>query len=217
MNRNASRTARAMRIVGAAAVASSLTAGACARDGNAPADTVVAGHVLPPTAGAVVDASIFDLDLALVDQDGQALTLGDLGGRVMLAAMVYTSCDSVCIMVTEQMKAIERQLAGADEDVRYALFSLDPGRDTPAAMREFARVQRLDTKRWRLMAAAEDDVRTLAAVLGVRYQPEENGEIAHSAMIFVIDPKGVVRHRQVGVGQDAAELVAAVRRARAAS
>ena len=132
----------------------------------------------------------------------------------MVAAMVYTSCDSVCIMVTEQMKSDERQLAGVDNDVRYVLFSLDPGRDTPGAMRDFAAAQGLDATRWRLMAAAEDDVRTLAAVLGVRYQPEEGGEIAHSAMVFVIDARGVVRHRQVGVGTDSSELVAAVSRAR---
>ena len=191
--------------------------GACGRQAESPlpADARATGaHELPAAAGAIDQGSIFDLDLALVDQEGRQLRLADLRGTVMLAAMVYTSCDSVCIMVTEQMKAIERQLAGVDDHVRYTLFSLDPGRDTPEAMRAFARTQQLDTARWRLLAASEDDVRTLAAVLGVRYQLEENGEIAHSAMIFVIDGEGVVRHRQVGVGPDGGALVAAVRRAR---
>jgi hypothetical protein len=32
--------------------------------------------------------------------------------------------------------------------------------------------------------------------------------------VFVIDDDGVVRHRQVGVGKDSTELVAAVRKAR---
>jgi protein SCO1/2 len=117
-------------------------------------------------------------------------------------------------MVTEQMKAIEHRLAGVDGEVKYVLFSLDPGRDTPEAMRAFLRQHRLDLTRWRVMAASEDGVRDLAAVLGVKYQPEENGEIAHSAMIFVIDEDGVVRHRQVGVGKDSNELVAAVQKAR---
>ena len=53
-------------------------------------------------------------------------------------------------------------------------------------------------------------MRDLAAVLGVKYQAEEDGEIAHSAMIFVIDRDGVVRHRQVGLSQDPQDLVAAL-------
>jgi protein SCO1/2 len=192
-----------------------VSAAGCVGESGAPAaDGFVAVHELPPAPSDTVDASIFDLDFDLVDQAGETVKLADLGDRPTVAAMVYTSCDSVCIMVTEQMKAVERQLAGVDTGVRYVLFSLDPGRDTPEAMRNFATAHRLDTTRWRLMAAAEDDVRTLAAVLGVRYQPEPGGEIAHSAMVFVIDARGVVRHRQVGVGKDATELVAAVGRAR---
>jgi protein SCO1/2 len=188
--------------------------GGCLRDAAPPADGPSGRHELPPVDGAIPEASIFDLDLALVDQDGVTIALRDLAGQPMLAAMVYTSCTDVCILVTEQMKVIERQLGSVDHGVRYVLFSLDPGRDSPAAMREFARVQKLDTARWRLMASDEEGVRDLAAVLGVRHRPEDSGEIAHSAMIFVIDAAGIVRYRQVGVASDARELVAAVKRAR---
>jgi protein SCO1/2 len=191
-----------------------LPAGACARGGESPADAVPAAHSVAEPGAMADGESIFDLELDLIDQDGRELQLAGLRGDVMVAAMVYTSCTSVCIMVTEQMKAIEQQLAGTDADVKYVLFSLDPGRDTPEAMRTFAREHRLEDSRWRLMAASEDGVRDLAAVLGVKYQQEENGEFAHSAMVFVIDDNGVVRHRQVGVGKDSSELVAAVRKAR---
>jgi protein SCO1/2 len=192
----------------------SIAVSACVRREGPSGDQHPLSHDVAGPAEMVEGESIFGLDLALIDQEGTALQLADLRGHVMLAAMVYTSCTSVCIMVTEQMKAIEHQLTGVDRDVTYVLFSLDPGRDTPEAMRAFLREHRLETTRWRLMAASEEGVRDLAAVLGVRYQPEENGEIAHSAMIFVIDEDGVVRHRQVGVGKDSSELVAAVRRAR---
>lgn len=186
----------------------------CSDTSTPPGASSSTTHELPPAGAVPDDVSIFDLELDLVDQAGVETTLADLGGSPMVAAMVYTSCQDVCILVTEQIKAIERQLADVDDEVRYVLFSLDPGRDTPEAMREFARNQKLDLDRWRLLAASEDGVRDLAAVLGVRYQPEENGQIAHSAMIFVIDPAGVVRHRQVGVVQEPGELVRAVRAAR---
>jgi protein SCO1/2 len=198
----------------ALAAALSVAVVACARDDGPEGGDRPPAHDVAGPGERAEGESIFGLDLALVDQNGEALRLADLRGHVMLAAMVYTSCTSVCIMVTEQMKALEHQLAGVDGDVRYVLFSLDPGRDTPEAMRAFLRDRHLDPARWRLMAASEDGVRELAAVLGVKYQPEENGEIAHSAMVFVIDADGVVRHRQVGVGKDSSGLVDAVQKSR---
>ncbi|MCC7008459.1 MAG: SCO family protein [Acidobacteria bacterium] len=209
----ASPIARTAGLVLALTVAASSLAGCGDRQPSAAASAPAASRDLPPD-GTLTGESIFDLDLPLVDHAGRTLKLADLGGHVMVAAMVYTSCTTICIMITEEMKQIERQLAGVDRDVRYVLFSLDPGRDTPAAMQQFAKAHELDTSRWTLYAASEEGVRDLAAVLGVKYREEENGEIAHSAMIFVIDGRGVVRHRQVGVRQDPAPLVAAVQKAR---
>jgi protein SCO1 len=179
-------------------------AGACARE--APS---AAGQ--PAAERSAGERSIFDLDLDLVDQDARALKLADLGDRAMVAAMVYSTCTTVCPRITEDMKTLEARLPDVVRgDVRFALFSIDPGRDTPEALRAFAADHKLDASRWRLMAASEDGVRDLAAALGVRYSREENGEFAHSAMIFVIDKAGVVRHRQLGVGQDTADLMNAL-------
>jgi protein SCO1/2 len=125
--------------------------------------------------------------------------------------MVYTSCTSVCPRVTENMQAVERLLpAGVREQASFVLFSLDPGRDTPVALQRFAVDHALDASRWRLFATSEDGVRDLSAVFGVKYRPEADGEIAHSAMIFVVDRTGVVRHRQVGITSDHDPLVRAV-------
>jgi hypothetical protein len=112
------------------------------------------------------------------------------------------------------MKTEGRLSPGDKAGVTFALFSLDPGRDTPAVMRQFAAEHGLDRSRWRLFAANDEGVRDLAAVLGVKYKREASGDIAHSAMIFVIDRQGVVRHRQVGLSKNPRDLVAALARAR---
>lgn len=160
-------------------------------------------------------ASIYQLDLPLIDDAGRALRLADLRGRTIVAAMMYTTCTSVCPRVTADMQVIERKLSEHDRrDVTFALFSLDPGKDTAAQMQRFAREHRLGTPPWRLFAASEDGVRDLAAVFGVKYARQADGEIAHSAMIFVIDRDGAVRHRQVGLGARPEELLEALARAR---
>lgn len=179
------------------------------------------GPATPPTrpaagaAAAEAGPSIYDLDLALVDDTGRALHLADLRGQALIAAMMYASCTSVCPQVTEDMKTIERQLGTrVARDVTFVLFSLDPGRDTPQALHRFGAEHGLDPSRWRLFAESEDGTRDLAAVLGVKYKRQISGDLAHSAMIFVIDRNGVVRHRQVGLTGDPHDLVEALAQAR---
>jgi protein SCO1/2 len=158
--------------------------------------------------------SIYDLDIPLVESDGRRTTLAALRGGPVIAAMIYTSCASVCPRTVEDMKAIERQLPPESRrGLTFALFSLDPGRDTPAALRRFAAERGLDASTWRLFAASEDSVRTLAAVLGVRYAREPSGEVAHSALIALVDGSGVVRHRQIGLAGGPDPLLRAVRSA----
>ena len=179
-------------------------------------------HSRAPSAAAIDTArtiplvpmsepSIYDLDVALVDADGRAATLPDLRGRTVVATMIYTSCAAVCPRVIEDMKAIERvvpdRLRGA---VTLALFSLDPARDTPEALRRFAADRQLRGPEWRLFTTPEDGVRTLAAALGVKYAREPSGELAHSALIVVIDPDGVVRHRQIGLSSGPGAVMHAI-------
>lgn len=166
-------------------------------------------------APQAVGPTIYDLDLPLTDDQGATLRLADLRGRTIVASMIYTSCDSVCPRVTQDMKGIERQLREAGErDVTFVLFSLDPGRDTPEALRQYAETWHLDRSHWRLFAMPEESVRDLAAVLDVKYAFEDDGEIAHSALIVLIDRNGVVQHRQVGLTEKPTALVEAIRRAR---
>lgn len=158
------------------------------------------------------EPSLHELAFALTDAAGRERHLSEFRGQPFVASMVYTHCTSVCPRITADLKALDRALpADVRARTRFVLFSLDPQRDTPDALRAFAREHGLDSVRWTLLAASPDDMRTLAAVLDVRFRPDAEGEIAHSAVIAVVDGAGVIRHRQSGLTGDPAPLVAAVR------
>ena len=163
---------------------------------------------------AAAEPSLFELDFPLTDASGHAFRLAELRGRPFVASMVYTHCKSVCPRITADLRTLEKALPeDVRERTRFVLFSLDPGRDTPAELAEFAERHSLDRTRWTLLASSEDDMRTLAAVLGVRFRPDQDGEIAHSAVAVVCGPDGVVKLRQVGLQNGVEPLVAAVREA----
>ena len=70
----------------------------------------------------------------------------------------------------------------------------------------------LDAARWRLATAPADDVRLLAAALGIRFTKQPDGGFVHSAVITLLDAQGQVAGRTEGVLQPVAPLVDALRR-----
>jgi protein SCO1/2 len=196
------------RVLTAVLVAAILGTGGCGRGAGRDA----AGSGAVASTPAQEEPSLFELGFPFTDADGHTRRLEEFRGEPFVASMVYTNCTSVCPRITADLRSLDRALpADLRARTRFVLFSLDPARDTPAALADFAERHGLDRSRWTLLACAEDDMRTLAAVLGVRFRPDGAGEIAHSAVIAVVDGRGVVRHRQVGLTEKVEPLVDAVR------
>jgi protein SCO1 len=152
-------------------------------------------------ASAPSDFSVQELDAAWHDQDGQRRTLEGFGGQTVVLAMVYTSCTHTCPAIVAELKRIEARLdQPARARTRFVLVSLDPARDTPARLREWAASLRLDPARWTLLTGDDGSVRELAALIGIRYRGEANGDISHSNSYLVLDPAGRIVHRQNGLG-----------------
>ena len=116
--------------------------------------------------------SIYNLDEAWTTQEGVTAPLAALSGKPVVAAMGYTTCRDMCPAIVADMMWIEKHLpAGAADQVRFAFFSLDSEADSPERLRLYAESHGLDTTRWTLLRARDDDtVRELAAALGVAYQ-----------------------------------------------
>jgi protein SCO1/2 len=156
------------------------------------------------------DFSVYELDARFRDQAGRERTLASLGGRVQVVAMVYTTCTHTCPRILMELKRIEAALRD-DERVGFTLISLNPERDTPARLAEFAASTRLDPARWTLLTSDENTVRETAALLGIRYRREASAEYSHSNSYLVLDPAGRIVHRQTGLDQGAEKVLASIR------
>src|SRR5262249_54999868 len=87
-------------------------------------------------------------DFTLKDQDGKALRFSDLRGKVVLVSFVFTTCSGSCPATTARMSAaageFERQGLFKGDRVRLVSITLDPKRDTPAALRAYMKLYDLD-------------------------------------------------------------------------
>lgn len=171
----------------------------------------------PPGGGAgargpLPPDSLYHLEAAWTDQQGEARRLADLRGHVVVVTMMFTRCEYACPMIVADLKAIEAGLpAGGREEARFLLASFDADHDDAAVLREYARAMELPAPRWTLLHGLRSQVRELAAALGISYEPTAAG-FAHSNLIVVLDRDGVPRHRQEGLGADPAPTVAAILR-----
>jgi len=137
--------------------------------------------------------SIYQLDVALTSQDNKPIKLDVYRGHATLVTMFYGSCPNVCPLLIETMQQMERSLDDKQiPKLRALLISIDPDRDTPAALMALAKARRVDLARWTLARADASDVRKIAAVLNVQYRKLPNGDFNHSSVINLLDSNGVV-------------------------
>jgi protein SCO1 len=165
--------------------------------------------------------SVYQLEVAVIDQDGQRTTWRDAasassGPRIV--SMFYTRCDYVCPMLFEAIRNIELQLPAAQRQrLQVGLITLDPVRDDVLALKKTADQRGGDAARWRLYRTEPKDVRKLAGVLGVQFRQLKNGEFSHSTLIILLDAKGVELARTENIAKIDSTFIKAVLKATEAS
>lgn len=102
----------------------------------------------PPLAAQPGRASVFHAEditqrrlgqtLSLEDPDGKTRTLQEFRGKVVLLYFGFTHCADVCPTELARLADLKRRLGPAGNAVQVLFVTLDPQRDTPAILRDYA-------------------------------------------------------------------------------
>ncbi|WP_425274049.1 SCO family protein [Paraburkholderia lacunae] len=112
----------------------------------APAEAAAGGaamhmHHHDMTAGTTRSTVEYTLPaVTLVRDDGKAVSLVDElnDGRPVILTFIYTTCTTICPMVSQTFEELQGKL-GVDRDkVHLVSISIDPEEDTPARLRAYA-------------------------------------------------------------------------------
>jgi protein SCO1/2 len=128
---------------------------------------------------------------SLIDQNGQPFSDKDLKGKSFVVFFGFTHCPDVCPTTLFEISEVLRNL-GAQADQTAALFiSVDPERDTPAAMKDYLANFDPHIRGLTGDAAALDAV---AKAYRVYYKkvPLEGGDYTmdHTAIVYLMDKAG---------------------------
>jgi protein SCO1/2 len=144
----------------------------------------------PPLAGARIGGPF-----ALTDQNGRAVTDKDFAGKYRIMYFGYTFCPDVCPVdvqnISAALKLVEGKDAALGQRIVPIFVTVDPARDTPAVLKQFA-----SNFHPRLVAltGAPDAIAKTAKEFGIysaRGAGTKDGYLVdHSRQIYLMDPNG---------------------------
>lgn len=133
--------------------------------------------------------------LALNDHNGQARTLQDFAGKVVVAFFGFTQCPDVCPTALAELSQVMQKLGPDADRVQVLLISVDPERDTPDILKQY--VTTFDP-RFLGLTGTPAQIKAAAASFKAYYAkvPTENGNnytMDHTGAFYLLDGKGDAR------------------------
>jgi len=86
-------------------------------------------------------------DFSLIERDNRRVMRADLLRTVWVANFIYTHCTDTCPLQSARMAALQRDFP-EQQDLRFLSITVDPGRDTPAVLTQYAARYDADRTRW---------------------------------------------------------------------
>lgn len=131
-------------------------------------------------------------DFSLVDHNAKPFTHSALAGHWTLVFFGFTHCPDICPTTMAKLAELKAQLANTEaRDVRVAMVSVDPARDTSERLAEYVPYFHPDF----LGVTGEfADILSFAQRLNVPFrkvsEPEGSYQMEHSANVMLINPRG---------------------------
>ncbi len=148
----------------------------------------------------------------LISQNGATFSGDSLRGHVWVADFIFTNCPGPCLRMSTLLGRVQKATA-AFPDVRLVSFSVDPARDTPSALAQFASKYQADPARWTFLTGPQPTLQMLsrdAFKLG-----DVDGSLNHQTRFVLVDAKGRIRgYYRTDEGDPVAKVAADARRLR---
>jgi protein SCO1 len=129
----------------------------------------------------------------LIDQDGKTITDQDMKGRPFLVFFGYTHCPDVCPATLFDVSELMRAM-GDDAKRTAALFiTVDPERDTPAALKDYLSSFDPHVRAATGDSAALESAEKAYRVYAKKVPSEKGGEdysMDHTALVYLMDKQG---------------------------
>ena len=144
-----------------------------------------------------VDYSIDDF--SFINQDNETITKDSLTGSIYVANFFFTSCPSICPIMTRNMSYLQDKLS-VFPNIRFLSHTVDPVNDTPDKLKSYVNLMQqknisINLSNWDFVTGDKDKLYQSAANYFVNASVDSlaPGGFLHSEYFILIDKQGRVR------------------------
>lgn len=142
------------------------------------------------------DTSYFTIPpFEAINQNGEVINNESLKGNIYIAEFFFTSCPTICPIMTEQLFRVHEKFKSEDR-LKIVSFTLDPEYDTPEKLQDHAVRRGIDIHQWWFLNDKKSETYELAQkgyFVTALEDSSEPGGIVHSGKVSLIDKKGRIR------------------------
>ena len=159
-----------------------------------------------------VDASLVDstiqhkkkyhtiANFKLINQNGDTITQDNYAGKIYVADFFFTTCQTICPIMTDQMTRIQEQII-TDDEVMLLSHSVTPEIDSVAQLKRYAVEKGVIDKKWNLVTGDRKQIYDLArkSYLVVKDDSSEDYGMVHTENFALIDKDKQIRGLYNGI------------------
>jgi protein SCO1/2 len=134
-------------------------------------------------------------DFSLTNQNGKTITQDDYRDKIYVADFFFTTCPTICPIMTDHMYKIQQTLLD-DNEVMLLSHSVTPVIDSVAQLKKYAVRKGVNDKKWNLVTGDKKQIYALARKSYLAVKSVGNGDqydMIHTENFMLIDKKRQIR------------------------
>jgi protein SCO1/2 len=135
-------------------------------------------------------------NFSFTDQKGNTYNNGNITGKIHVANFIFTSCISICPMMTANMKIVAEAYP-SDQQVDILSYTVTPWIDSVATLHQYAECNDITVSNWHFLTGSQSEIYTLARTS--YFAEEELGftkdstDFLHTEHVLLIDKSKRIR------------------------
>lgn len=134
-------------------------------------------------------------DFSLINQNGKIVTQDDYKNKIYVADFFFTTCQSICPVMTSHMVDIQNALKD-DDEVMLLSYSVTPQIDSVAQLKRYAIEKGVNDAKWNLVTGDKKQIYDLARKSYMAVKTQGNGDMydmIHTENFTLVDKKRQIR------------------------
>ena len=162
----------------------------------------------------LVDSALHDTkkyhtiaDFELINQNGETVTQVDYENQIYIADFFFTTCPTICPIMTKNMAEIQGNIL-EDDEVSLLSHSVTPQLDSVAQLKKYAKEKGVLDSKWNLVTGDKKQIYELARKSYLAVKDDGDGgpfDMIHTENFILIDKERRIRGFYDGTNQEEVE------------